>query len=94
MAKDEGTLVSMRRPKRKESAAAPTAVAEDYSFGLGIRLENFELDALKMKTPEVGQEFTVRAKVKVTNVYRSASVNSEDEDRGVQLQITAMAIGK
>lgn len=88
----------MRRPKRKDggkdiTSASPMA-QEEYSYGLGIRLENFELDALKMKLPEIGQEFTIEAKVKVTNVHRSASIERDDEDRGVQLQIIAMAIEK
>ena len=90
-------LVSMKRPRRKDGnpeVAMPGSSSEpEYGYGLVVRLENHELDALKMKLPQVGQELDLHAKVKVVRVSESQSVQNKG-DRNVELQITKMALGK
>lgn len=90
-------LVSMKRPRRKDGTAElamPGSPNEPYyGYGLTVRLENFELDALKMKLPNVGEEFELEALVKVIRVSESASMQNKG-DRNVELQITKMALGK
>jgi len=90
-------LVSMKRPRRKDGTAElamPGSPNEPYyGYGLTVRLENFELDALKMKLPNVGEELELEATVKVTRVSESSSVQNKG-DRNVELQITKMALGK
>lgn len=87
-------MVSMKRPRRKDGNAEPYVSGEpEYSYGLTIRLENFELDALKMKLPTVGQEMHLMAAVKVVRVAESSSTQNKG-DRNVELQITKMDIAK
>lgn len=65
----------------------------EYSYGLVMRLENFELDQLGAKQmPKVGQEVTISAKAKIIRVAESASVANKG-DRNVELQITHLEIG-
>jgi len=92
MATKEPGMVSLRRPKGKDGTEpAMSAVHSEYGYGTEIRLENFELDALKMELPKVGEEFTIKARVKVTRVVESSSTENKG-DRNVALQITKMAI--
>lgn len=92
MAANKDELVSMKRPK----ASLTMAMSRDpddgnYGYGLCLRLENFELDALKLATPQAGREF------KITAVGKVVSVNTEDEgegdvDRAVTIQITELQL--
>jgi hypothetical protein len=95
----ERTLVSMKRPRRKDGTpevAMPGSSSEpEYGYGLTVRLENFELDALKVKMQSValGQELDLQAKVKVVRMSESKSMQNKG-DRNIELQITKMALGK
>jgi hypothetical protein len=93
-ADQEEVLVSMKRPKQSAKEAMPAMPLESspYSYGLCLRLENFELDALKMKLPTVGQVFELEAKVVVTAVAESQSAGNKG-DRSVSLQITDLMLG-
>lgn len=90
--KKEPGLVSMKRPAREASAeAAMPSMDQEYGWGLQLRLENFELDKLKMKLPRVGQKFHIEAEAVVVGVNESQSAGNKG-DRGVQIQITALSL--
>ena len=86
-------LVSMKR--QRGAGSRPTAITEpdgdEYGYGLTIRLENHELDALKLAMPQPGREFKITATAVVTNVTESKSKGNEG-DRCVTLQITALKL--
>lgn len=84
-------MVDMKRPKSKAMTTAPEVPSNAYPWGLQIRLENDELDKLKMKLPRVGEEFCLEAMVRVTNVSESQSAGNKG-DRAVSLQITKMVL--
>ena len=93
MAKDNDGLVDMKRPR---GSMHPTAMAmpdddEHYGYGLCLRLENHELDALKLAMPQPGKEFKITATGKVTSVCESASEGNKG-DRSVSIQITDLAL--
>jgi hypothetical protein len=90
---EDEVLISMKRPKRAVRESMPM-VAENnpYGYGLTIRLENFELDALKMKLPVVGQVFEIEAKAIVTAVSESQSSGNKG-DRSATIQITDLCLG-
>ena len=90
MEHEKHTLVSMRRPKKNREEATPMEPS-NYSYGLSLRLENFELDKLNMELPSVGQKFKIYAVGKVENVSESQSSGNKG-DRGVQIQITDLSI--
>lgn len=99
MATASNSLVSMKRPAPKKAEGA-NAMAEpgmpgrdEYGWGLQLRLENFELDKLKMGLPRVGAAMSITAKGTVVSVSESKSRGNEG-DRAVQIQITDLAIGK
>lgn len=90
-------LVSMKRPaKAEDSEAAMTAPSSpkqpEYGWGLNLRLENFELEKLKLGLPRVGQKVTIQAVGVVTNVHQSERRGDEEVDRGVGIQITDLAV--
>lgn len=90
---EEDVLVSMRRPKMSRKEEMPPAMEHaPYGYGLVIRLENFELDALKMKLPAVGQVFELEAKAVVTAVAESQSSGNKG-DRSATIQITDLCLG-
>lgn len=93
MAKDDD-LVSMKRPKRSmnQTMAHEMSEGEEYGYGLCLRLENTELDALKLAMPQPGKEFKITAVGKVVSVNESKSTGNEKCDRSVMIQITAMAV--
>ena len=90
-------LVSMKRPAKADKGAAeatsPQPAQEQYGWGLQLRLENFELDKLGMALPKVGTKVTITASAEVVSVHESVSKGNKG-DRGVQLQITDLAIGQ
>ncbi len=89
MAEKQDDLVSMKRPRRQAMAMPMESEDEDSNWGLQIRLENAELDALKLALPQPGKEFKITAIGKVTQVVESKSKGNEG-DRCVTIQITAM----
>jgi hypothetical protein len=91
-------MVSMKRPRRKdgtpEVAMPGSGMQPEYGYGLAVRLENFELDALKMKKlPQIGQKLHLMAEVEVVRIAESSSTQNKG-DRNVELQITKMQLGK
>ncbi len=73
---------------RSEFGMPMEAERSSYSYGLSLRFEKPELEKLEMKRlPNVGDEFEIIARGKVTNVYQSESEGNR-EDRAVQIQIT------
>lgn len=91
-------LTSMARPKdgHPGSNMALACCHEDsgpkYGYGLILRLENFELDALKMRRmPAVGSQVKIEAVGVVEGVHESQSRHNEG-DRSVNIQITDLAI--
>lgn len=91
MAKDDD-LVSMKRPKRTMHLSTAHEMSEEYGYGLCLRLENPELDALKLAMPQPGKEFKITAVGKVVSVNESKMEGNEKGDRSVMIQITAMAV--
>lgn len=85
-------MVDMKRPRGQHEpmAHAPTE-SDSYGYGLCLRLENHELDALKLAMPQPGKEFKIMAMGKVTSVHESQSEGNKG-DRAVNIQITAMHI--
>ena len=64
----------------------------DYSYGLTLRLKKPELNKLGMnRLPQVGDEYEIVAKGKISNVYESQSEGNRD-DRAVQIQITHLTL--
>ena len=93
MADKKDDLVSMKRPRGSMHPSAMTMPSDDenYGYGLALRLENHELDALKLAMPQPGKEFKIMACGKVTGVCESASEGNKG-DRTVTIQITALAL--
>ena len=97
MAQAVTTLKSMKRPMKGEHGsdhAMPSTSDDkgpDYGYGLMLRLENFELDQLKMRLPKVGQQVTITAAGYVENVSESQSTHNKG-DRAVGIQITDLAV--
>ena len=90
------TLHSMKRPRDGHPGsemAMPSHQSEgpEYGWGLMLRLENFELDKLKMKLPKVGQKFSITAEGYVESVHESQSMQNKG-DRSVGIQITDLAV--
>lgn len=93
-------LVSLKRAKNDgrgdQTAPAPAeAIAPDYPWGTTLNLETAELDKLGIKEmPEVGKEFMVMARARVTRVSETADERSPkaDAERCINLQITDMAL--
>ena len=81
----------------KKSDGCEVAMTEkpDYPWGLEIRLEKESLDKLGIKQmPVVGEIININALCKVTACSQSVndSEGSENENRCVTLQITAIGI--
>lgn len=92
----EPELVSMKRPKSRmeKDYAVESSMHEEYGWGLGLRLENFELDALGItQLPAVGAEIPIDAIARVTRVTESSSPGNKG-DRTVELQIIKLGIEK
>ncbi len=94
MSERDAVLVSMKRTKseKKDNDEGGVSITEnDYPYGLSVSLEKESLDKLGITTlPEIGDTFTLTAKVKVTSISESAS---EDGDtKSASLQITDMKL--
>jgi len=88
-------LVDMKLdPKeRKEEQKSMMVDAPLYPFGTSVDLDNEALSKLGMdELPEVGEEYTLMAKVSVTSVS-SNQYGAGEKSRRVCLQITAMGLG-
>ena len=87
------TLVSLKRPASgpESMKMAMKPEGENYGYGTCLRLENFELDALKLALPQAGKEFTITAKGIVTDVA-TRDEGEGDVDRAVTIQITDLAL--
>lgn len=89
MAEKDDDLVSMKRPK---GGHQPMHMEMDeYGYGLCLRLENHELDALKLAMPQPGKEFKIKAVGKVISVHES-KMQGNKGDRSVTIQITALSL--
>lgn len=91
-------MMSMKRPKdgHPGSEMAMPAKGEEgphYGYGLMLRLENFELEKLKLKKLEVGQKLEIHAMGVVDNVHESQSMHNKG-DRSVGIQITDLAVAR
>jgi hypothetical protein len=86
-------LVDMRLTGAdRNTVGSPSIERQEYSYGLVLRLEKPELKKLEMnRLPQVGDEYQIIAKGKVSNVYESQSEGNR-EDRAVQIQITHLAV--
>lgn len=100
MAQELLTLISMKRPKAGAAGsdrgmpAAASPKGPEYGWGLVLRLENFELDKLKMKKlPVVGQKFHIDAQGYVESVHESQSLQNKG-DRSIGIQITDLALAE
>ena len=88
----DDSMTSMKRPASlRQSVAIPSGDSEQYSYGLCLRLENFELDALKLALPQPGKMFKIEAVGKVTTVYESR-LEGDKSDRSVSIQITELKV--
>lgn len=92
------SLTSMKRPKAGAAGsdrgmpAASSPKPPEYGWGLVLRLENFELDKLKMrKLPAVGQKYRIEADGYIDTVHESQSIANKG-DRTVSIQITDLAL--
>lgn len=81
----------MKRPRMSGARIEAQPDGDEYGYGLNIRLENHELDALKLAMPQPGKEFKITAVGVVTNVVESKSKGNEG-DRCVTIQITALKL--
>lgn len=96
-------FISMKRSakdKRKDMGepCAVDAIAPDYPWGLTINLDTDELEKLGIakSLPNVGDKFTIMAKVVVTTVSQTASTRTSgahDDRKQVSYQITDIAMG-
>lgn len=89
-------LTSMKMTKaERDSRNEPKSVIEDtvYPWGLQIRLDTEALEKLAIdKMPEVGDEMTVVARVKVSSV--SSNESTGGKNKNLELQITDMCLEK
>jgi hypothetical protein len=85
-------LVDMKKAPAKMGDEMPNAMSgevEDYPYGLCIRLEKEQLDALNlMELPEVGKA----CKILATGVVTQSSMQPGGKDPGVSIQITALQL--
>lgn len=98
MAEHGMTLMSMLRPKKGAAGsemampAGTEAEGPRYSYGLVIRLEDHELEKLKLRgLPEVGTKVRIEAAGVVETVHESQSMHNQGE-RNVSIQITDLAL--
>ena len=77
------TLVSMKTSKKEDDSAA--LVSRD-PYPLTIYLGSEEVDKLKLAGAEVGDEMMLVAKIKVTSVSSSETLN-DDAQRSVTLSV-------
>lgn len=76
----------------RETVGTPSEKPPPYSYGLTLRLEKPELKKLGMKElPEVGQEYEIIARGRVSNVYESQSEGNRG-DRAVSIQVTHLIV--
>lgn len=75
---------------KKEREIEVNKDMEEYPWGLGLDLDESSLEKLGVDFSELGQEVTIIAKAKVTNIHSSASENHSHHSVG--LQITHMDI--
>lgn len=95
-------MASLKRTesdKRKDMGepASIESIAPDYPWGTCLHLDRDEMEKIGIaKLPDVGTEYTIVAKVKVTSVRQSAAESAPgrdpDESMSMDLQITDMGI--
>ena len=87
-------MVSMKSsgPKEMPSTVGPSS-EEEYPYGLCIRLEDEQLDALGItELPKVGSKMKLSGNVTVKSISSNESLGSNS--RSVELQITELAAPK
>lgn len=92
MGENDG-LVSMKLTEAdRGTVGRPSIEQPDYPYGLSLRFEKPELKKLGIKQlPQVGDEFEIIARGRVSQVYESQSEGNR-EDRSIQIQITDLAV--
>lgn len=76
----------------KEQTSAPEAPkGPRYPWGLSLNLDNDSLDKLGLGLPDVGAEYQVVARAKVTSVSSNDSEGGS-KNRSVSLQITDLGV--
>src|SRR5690348_9641609 len=96
MADGDMKIVDMSRtPAEKKAAqeryAIPSDAGPDYPYGLCLSLGKDELAKLGIEElPEVGDEFHLYAVACVTRVSQTASKDTGEDSKGVELQITQL----
>ena len=88
-----GTLVNMKRERGESSNLMASPDQSPYPYGLAVILDHETLEKLGLKTPEVGAELLLVARVEVTSVSSHESSESEPS-RSVTLQITDLCVEK
>lgn len=85
-------LVDMKMAPQKESGPMDCAMVgetEDYPYGLCIRLEKEQIDALNlMELPKVGKS----CKILATGMVTQSSMQPGGKDPGISIQITALQL--
>jgi hypothetical protein len=88
------TDMKMSRAEVKEYMGPADSMIDNaprYPWGLCIQLDNDSLEKLGLDLPEVGEEMTLTATVKVTSVSSNETEGS-NPSKSVSLQITDMAL--
>lgn len=91
-------IVSMERTasekkKAEDSCKAMPCEGPDYPWGLCLNLGKDELGKLGIeKLPEVGDEFHIYGVACVTRVSQSASKDTGEDSKSVELQVTALGV--
>lgn len=87
-------MVSMKLDKQAaESVVADAPEPPAYPYGLCLELDNETLEKLGLSDlPDVGDEFTIQARVKVTRAS-SSETEGGGAQRNASLQVTALGIG-
>jgi hypothetical protein len=85
-------LVDMKKAPAKAGDEMPYAMSgetEDYPYGLCIRLEKEQIDALNlMEIPKVGEAYKILA----AGVVTQSSMDPGGKDPGASIQITALQL--
>jgi len=78
----------------KEAGNAPTIAKSDspkYPYGLALNLDTATVEKLGLEGCEVGDEYEITAKAKVTSISENDTEGS-DYNKTISLQITSMSV--
>lgn len=90
---DDESMTDMKRSKADmKQETTSMNKANQYGYGLCIRLEDVDLDKLGIKTlPQPGETFMIEATGVVDSSYQSQSANNMN-DRSVSIQIQKLGL--